>query len=291
MNALGIDVGASASKFVVMNARGLVLETGSSEPFSGHVFTAESRALNFAILEKLLMRVKPFQIAAVTAGITGLSLDIATEFHVFIAQHLELAPEKIQVTNDMDLAYRANFAPGAGILVYAGTGSIAYHVALDGSVLRSGGYGFLIDDAGGGFWIGREALKLALFRLERGISDPLSRLIFEQIGGSGWDVVRSFAYGGGRQALASLAPIVGIAVNQGSTDAQELLIQAANALVNLAKNMRFKLERLPLVFSGGVFNVSPLLEETISQEFPEATFNRASSALSAARMALENLKT
>lgn len=290
MNALGIDVGASSSKFVVMNPKGLVLETGSFEPFSGHVFTAESRAFNFAILEKLLTRVKPFQIAAVTVGITGLSLEVALEFQVLIAELLELLPEKIQVTNDMDLAYRANFAPGAGILVYAGTGSIAYHVARDGSVLRSGGYGFLIDDAGGGFWIGREALKLALFRLERGISDPLSRLIFEHIGGSDWDAVRSFAYGGGRQALASLAPIVGIGVNQGSTDAQEVLTQAANALVSLAKNMRFKLENLPIVFSGGVFNVSPLLEETIKQAFPEATFNRASSALSAARMALENLQ-
>lgn len=291
MNALGIDVGASSSKFVVMNARGLVLETGSFDPFSGHVFNAESRAANFAIFEKFLARVKPFQIAAVTAGITGLSVEVALEFQVFMAGFLELLPEKIQVTNDMDLAYRANFVPGAGILVYAGTGSIAYHVANDGSVLRSGGYGFLIDDAGGGFWIGREALKLALFRLERGISDPLSRIIFEQIGSTDWDAVRSFAYGGGRQALASLAPLVGIAVNQGSTDAQELLTQAANALVNLAQNMRFKLENLPVVFAGGVFNVSPVLEETIRQTFSEATFNRASNALSAARMALENLKT
>ncbi len=290
MNALGIDVGASSSKFVVMNAKGLVLETGSFDPFSGHVFNAESRAANFAILEKLLARVKPFQIAAVTAGITGLSLEVASEFQVFMAGFLELLPEQVQVMNDMDLAYRANFAPGAGILVYAGTGSIAYHVATDGSVVRSGGYGFLIDDAGGGFWIGREALKLALFRLERGISDPLSRLIFEHIGSTDWDAVKSFAYGGGRQALASLAPIVGIAVNQDSTDAQELLIQAAHALVKLAQNMRFKLERLPIVFAGGVFNVSPLLEETIKQAFPDATFNRASSALSAARMALENLK-
>jgi glucosamine kinase len=291
MNVLGIDVGASSSKFTVMNAKGLVLETGTAEPFSGHVFDAESRALNFGVLEKLLMRVKPFQIAAVTAGITGVSLEVAAEFQVFMAGFLELLPEQVEVTNDMDLAYRANFAPGAGILVYAGTGSIAYHVARDGGVLRSGGYGFLIDDAGGGFWIGREALKLALFRLERGIPDPLSRLIFEQIGGSDWDVVRSFAYGGGRQALASLAPTVGIAINQGSTDAQEVLIQAANALIKLAQNMRFKLERLPIVFSGGVFNVSPLLEETIAQAFPDASFNRASSALSAAKMALEILKT
>jgi glucosamine kinase len=289
VNALGIDVGASSSKFVVMNPKGLVLETGTFDPFSGHVFNAESRALNFATLAKLLQRVKTLEIGAVTAGITGLSAQIASEFQNFIAEELELQLEQVHVMNDMDLAYRANFAPGEGILVYAGTGSIAYHIAKDGSVLRSGGYGFLIDDAGGGFWIGREALKLALFRLERGIPDPLSRVIFEHIGTSDWDAVKSFAYGGGRRAVASLAPEVGIAFNQGSVDAQELLLQAADALINLAKNMRFKLEQLPIVFSGGVFNINPLLEERIRQEFPEATFNRASNALSAARMALENL--
>jgi glucosamine kinase len=291
MNALGIDVGASSSKFVVMNPKGLVLETGTFEPFSGHVLNTESRALNFAVLEKVLQRLKTHQIAVVMAGITGLSLDLASEFQGFMAEKLELELESVQVMNDMDLAYRANFAPGAGILVYAGTGSIAYHIATDGSVVRSGGYGFLIDDAGGGFWIGREALKLALFRLERGIPDPLSRVIFEHIGSSDWDVVKNFTYGGGRQAVASLAPLVGIALNQGSVDAQEVLVQAANALIKLAQNMRFKLEHLPIVFAGGVFNVSPLLEESIRFEIPEVVFNRASNALSAARMALESLKT
>ncbi len=187
MNALGIDVGASSSKFVVMNPKGLVLEAGTSDPFSGHVFNAESRALNFATLAKLLQRLKTLEIGAVTAGITGLSTQIASEFQNIIARELELQLEQVHVMNDMDLAYRANFVPGEGILVYAGTGSIAYHIAKDGSVVRSGGYGFLIDDAGGGFWIGREALKLALFRLERGIPDPLSRVIFEHIGASDWE--------------------------------------------------------------------------------------------------------
>jgi glucosamine kinase len=193
--------------------------------------------------------------------------------------------------NDMDLAYRANFAPGVGILIYAGTGSIGYHIAKDGSIVRSGGYGFLIDDAGGGFWIGREALKTALFQLERGSSDPLSSALFEHIGSSDWSAVRSFAYGGGRQALASLAPLVGDALSHGSPEARELLTQAANALVKLALNMRLKLSDLPMVFSGGVFNINPMLEAHILEHIPGASFNRASVALSAARMALEGLRS
>ena len=289
-NALGIDAGASSSKFVVMDLHGLVLKVGHSDPISGHVFNAQSRDVNFAALEKLLVDFKSSKLESVVAGITGLSADLAPEFQAVIAATLELPVERVTVMNDMDLAYRANFASGEGILVYAGTGSIAYHIAANGSIVRSGGYGFLIDDAGGGFWIGREALKIALFQLERGISDPLSSALFEHIGSSDWDAVRTFAYGGGRQALASLAPLVGDAVNHGSLEARELLVQAANALVKLALNMRLKLDSLPIVFAGGVFNVSPILEQHILERIPDSTFNRASSALSAARMALEHLK-
>ena len=274
-----------------MDAHGLVLEVGNADPFSGHVFNTDARAVNFAALEKLLAGVKTPKLQSVVAGITGLSVDLAPEFQALIAAKLELSLERVTVMNDMDLAYRANFLAGAGILVYAGTGSIAYHIAKDNSVVRSGGYGFLIDDAGGGFWIGREALKIALFQLERGISDPLSSALFEHIGSSDWDAVRTFAYGGGRQALASLTPLVGDAVGHGSLEARELLIQAANALVKLALNMRLKLESLPIVFAGGVFNVNPILEQHILERIPDSTFNRASSALSAARMALEHLKS
>ena len=288
---MGIDAGASSSKFVVMDAHGLVLEVGNADPFSGHVFNTDARAVNFAALEKLLSNIKTSKLEAVVAGITGLSLELAPEFQALIASKLELPLARVTVMNDMDLAYRANFLAGAGILVYAGTGSIAYHIAKDNSVVRSGGYGFLIDDAGGGFWIGREALKIALFQLERGISDPLSSALFEHIGSSDWDAVRTFAYGGGRQALASLTPLVGDAVGHGSLEARELLIQAANALVKLALNMRLKLESLPIVFAGGVFNVNPILEQHILERIPDSTFNRASSALSAARMALEHLKS
>ncbi len=286
-NALGIDAGASSTKFVVMGAKGLVLKAGSSPAFSGHVFTQESRAINFAILEKLLLDVKTTGISSVVVGITGLNLESATDFQVFIAATLDLSLESVRVMNDMDLAYKANFNPGEGILVYAGTGSIAYHISKDNSVVRSGGYGFLIDDAGGGFWIGREALKITLFQLERGISDPLSSVLFEHIGSSDWDVVKTFAYGGGRQALASLAPLVGIAASQGSFEAKAVLENAASALVALAQNMRAKLKGLPIVFSGGVFNISSILEQQVLQEVPNASCNRASNALSAARMALE----
>ena len=67
-NVLGIDAGASSSKFVVMDAHGLVLEVGNADPFSGHVFNTDARAVNFAALEKLLSNIKTSKLEAVVAG-------------------------------------------------------------------------------------------------------------------------------------------------------------------------------------------------------------------------------
>ena len=100
-----------------MDAHGLVLEVGNADPFSGHVFNTDARAVNFAALEKLLSNIKTSKLEAVVAGITGLSLELAPEFQALIASKLELPLARVTVMNDMDLAYRANFLAGAGILV------------------------------------------------------------------------------------------------------------------------------------------------------------------------------
>ena len=60
---------------------------------------------------------------------------------------------------DIELACRASFAPGHGILVMAGTGSIAAHLRADSLLERAGGRDSLLDDGGSGYWIAREALR------------------------------------------------------------------------------------------------------------------------------------
>ena len=46
-----------------------------------------------------------------------------------------------------------------GIVVLAGTGSIAYGADRRGRTARSGGYGFLLADEGSGYWFGHQALR------------------------------------------------------------------------------------------------------------------------------------
>src|SRR5205814_6281717 len=68
---------------------------------------------------------------------------------------------RVRVLADGEVALTTAFARGPGVLVNAGTGSIAYARAPDGEIHRAGGYGWQLGDEGGGYWLGRRALELA----------------------------------------------------------------------------------------------------------------------------------
>lgn len=288
---LGIDGGASSSKWVVLDAQGGVVAQGRAAPVIGHLFNDEMRVKVFAALDELLLEVKPHAPVAVVAGITGLDAGTkeAQQMSVYIQQALGLSIVQVRVLNDMDLAYRANFAPGAGIVVYAGTGSVAYSIAQDGTVYRAGGHGFLIGDEGAGFWIGKTALRQLLrwsdSRLDTA-SYPLAQHLYAVLGGRDWPHIREYVYGGGRQAVAALAPAVGWAAEDGDETATQVLLQAGRELADLALTLRHRLGPLPVVLCGGALQVSPLIEQG-ARELLEVTVQYTSSAETAARMALD----
>jgi N-acetylglucosamine kinase-like BadF-type ATPase len=74
---------------------------------------------------------------------------------------------------DVELAHRAAFAGGPGVLVIGGTGSIAIARDRRGRARRAGGWGQLLGDEGSGFWIGRAALHDPVLRAKLRL-DPLA---------------------------------------------------------------------------------------------------------------------
>jgi N-acetylglucosamine kinase-like BadF-type ATPase len=291
VNVLGIDGGASSSKWVVLDAQGGAVAQGRVAPLIGHLFGDEMRARVFAALDQLLAEVKPHAPRTVVAGITGLDAGTkeAGEIRGYIQKALGLSEKRVVVLNDMDLAYRAYFAPGAGIVVYAGTGSVAYSIAQDGSVYRAGGHGFLIGDEGAGFWIGKTALRHLMRWRDSGLDTapyPLAQHLYAVLGSRDWTGIREYVYGGGRQVVAALAPAVGRAAEEGDETATQILLQAGRELADLALTLRHRLGPLPVVLCGGALQVSPLIEQG-ARELLELEVMYTSSAETAARMALD----
>ncbi len=290
---LGLDAGASSCKWALVNAKLELLAAGRVAPITGHVFTKEQRQSNFAALEALTSALGQHKPTRAVAGITGLSMgDAAAQFYQdALIEALGLAD--VAVMSDMDLAYLAHFEPGQGILVYAGTGGIAYHLSADGSPIRAGGRGYLIADPGGGFSIGQQALRFVTTLMDISPTPethPLASAVFAHLGNSSdWTIMREHIYGGGRSAVAAFAPLVGVVAAQGNPEAIAILEQAGQEIAELASRIMRRVGVLPIVLAGGALEVSPIIVKSAQAALGnlEVSIPKTDIAQAAAKMALE----
>ncbi len=263
---LGIDMGASSSKWALFSG-GELMASGVYAPLSGHLYTPGARQRLAGGLAEIRAAV-PAQPSAVVVGITGLQTEYAPLIVDRLSTTFNLAPESLYVTDDLHLAYAAHFPAGGGTLVYAGTGSMAYHRTAAGEVVRAGGHGFLIDDAGGAFWQGRQGLRAVLRRMDEGQGEGLlaSRL-FEVIGSNRWPDIRAHVYGEGRAALARLAPAVYAAALDGDPDAQDIQRRAGQELARLGRTVLDRSRGSDVALCGGSFN--PLVAASFHSQFAD----------------------
>ena len=99
------------------------------------------------------------------------------------ARRLRALGRHVQVISDTEAAYLGALGDTAGVLLLAGTGSMALGRDHRGRWARAGGLGPLLGDEGSAFWIGREWLRtstrardfLAARRLLRS-PDPVARI-------------------------------------------------------------------------------------------------------------------
>ncbi|MFT4130360.1 N-acetylglucosamine kinase [Labrys sp. (in: a-proteobacteria)] len=76
------------------------------------------------------------------------------------------------ILNDVEAAHVAAFAGGPGVLILAGTGSMAWARDEHGNDLRVGGWGDAFGDEGSAFWIGRETIARVSQALDGRLTAP-----------------------------------------------------------------------------------------------------------------------
>lgn len=278
---LGLDAGGSGIRWLLADGAGGELGRGTTTSTGEHLLDGRALANNRRHLEALLSDVlKVARPEAAVAGMTGVNPATpgARELERVLARALGLAEGAVSVVDDMRIAYAAAFEPGEGVLVYAGTGSIAYHLTRAGEVVRSGGHGYLIDDAGAGFWIGKQGLKQTLRWRDEGVelsNKLLARSIFRALGSECWEEISAEVYGGGRPRVAALAPAVGRAAHEGDEAARTILQRAGEELARLAELVARRLPgSVPVAFAGGISSLSPLLTGSLRNALPDGTLYR-----------------
>ena len=265
-SVLCIDCGASSTKWSWRTNDGS-MKSGKAAHITGHIFEEAEWERVTSILQEI--KTETGFLDEVVMGVTG--LDGSDRISKSLEEVLRsvFQTENILLMNDMELAFSAFFSPGEGVLVYAGTGSVAASIDKHGHFHRSGGWGYLIADEGGGFWIGQRALKYVTNQLNSGDldwSDPLISLTMAKANAKDWDGLRKFVYSGSRQAVASIAPEVAAAKSLGSETAERILREAGSHLAALAITLQERLGTSKFIAMGGAFKIDTVIFESLAEK-------------------------
>lgn len=277
---IGLDAGGTACRWTALDFHGRVAGQGQTGGFSGmSLSSATARArLNETLLDlvnTVTAALPGARVGGVYAGVTGVSDAMAApslELAVLVAQALQAPVMRVQCHSDMDIAFRAAHEPGAGYLVYAGTGSIATYIDEDGVWHRAGGRGFVLGDEGGGYWIAKEALS-TIWRREderpgQWVESPMARCLFARMGGADWASTRQFIYAGERGEVGRLALAVAEAAELGDAEAALLLRRAGIEIGRLGAVLHRRFGPKPVVAAGRVLLLNPLVGQGVRAGLP-----------------------
>lgn len=265
---IGIDAGGTKTVGLLADETGTVLRQARAGG-------ANLRAHGELGVEKSLYQVIDAldapQVDALCLGIAGVALDADRDLVRDLLRRLGVK-RAVRIVNDAVVALVAGAPDGVGVVLIAGTGSIAYGIDATGRTARSGGWGYLLGDEGSAFWLGHAAVRQGIRAADgRGPATTLYDRICRKLGFAtasdlvDWFYVQELS----RTRVAQLASVVEEAADDGDAAAVDLLDQASGHLARAAQSVVRQLEfpgTFPLVLSGGAYKACPSLVRRLERD-------------------------
>lgn len=255
---VGIDGGGTKTEFVLFERNGTVKGVNRQEGSNPN-----DRGIDSSLdvlttgLEQLLRGTTP---EAVFAGIGGVSLE---KYQRAIKEHLTDRFHTL-VGADTDAANVLSMGadPDNSLAVICGTGSCVF-VRKGERRYRLGGWGYLLDQAGSAYDVGKDGLRSAL-AAEDGLAPRtlLTELIVKQLGGGVFENINT-VYREGRPFIADLARVVLEAAHAGDVDAIAILRQNAQRLGQLLMAAVTQYDAPRQAVAAGSFLKDPLFREMV----------------------------
>jgi glucosamine kinase len=159
---------------------------------------------------------------------------------------LDAFAERSRVVHDTAIAHAGALDGEPGIIVIAGTGSVALgNDTPGGPFFRAGGWGYFFGDEGSAVWIAAAAIRSAMQREDRGDATDLRDRAFAFYGTNSLRAIQhAFAHGEiSRPALAAFAPDVLACATAGDEAAKVVRLAAARSLVEIVGAVDLRLTR------------------------------------------------
>ncbi|MFI0795219.1 N-acetylglucosamine kinase [Micromonospora rubida] len=297
---VGLDVGGTSTRAVALTLAGERLgdgRGGGGNPTSHGAERAAGELLT--ALRGALSGVDPTRVRAGTIGLAGagrLLADPAGKAAFDRAWRDAGLRCPCSVHGDALVAYASGTASPDGTVLIAGTGAIAAQVHDLRLDRVADGHGWVLGDAGSGFWLGREAVRRLLAGLDGGrTAGPLATQVLTELVGSARvaahprDTVDAVVQAVTRRPpveLARLAPLVVAAALAGDPVATGLLDEAAGQLAESAGRIRPPGAVDPVVLGGGLLTgdtpLATAVRAELGRRWPDAPLRTAGDGAAAA---------
>lgn len=268
---LGIDGGGTKTTCAVGDEHSILAEATAGPSNIVRVGEAKAReSLHQAVRQACAAAgIRPEQVARTCVGSAGAARpELAAIVRSVLA---EILTSPIDVVGDMETALGAAFADGPGVIVIAGTGSIAYGRDPQGKTARAGGWGFAVGDEGSAHWIGRQAVSAVLRASdhEDHTESPLVKALFRAWGVSS---LLDLARAGNSIPPPDFAVLFPAVAASTEELARQVLRGAGRELAQLAEVVISRLfgndkgVLVPVAMTGGVFRHAELVRQVFYNE-------------------------
>ena len=291
---VGIDAGGTKTRAFAVDGAGEVVGRGAGGGANLLSSTDPQGSIGAALNEALGGR----RAEAIVLSAAGADRKADRERGRELLARVAPAGARLLVTHDAIAALYAGNPAGCGVVLIAGTGSIAYGRNSEGDEDRAGGWGYLIGDEGSAVWCGLEALRAVAHAIDgRGAPTMITELLFQELRVGEFGDVLPQLYGRPHPSPAVVAATRALAVASAQADAaaNSILQRGATALARAANvvALTLGLPSGPVYLAGGAFESLPLLQRLVRLELlgvlPRASVEpvREEPAMGAARIAME----
>lgn len=190
--------------------------------------------------------------------------------------------KNIVVETDARIALEAAFAGGPGIVVIAGTGSIALYRTEDGKMLRAGGWGYLLGDEGSGYAIARDGVGAVLRQHDgRGEKTSLTGHALTHFSVAGAEALIPKIYLEHADVAAFAPKVLEAASADRDRTAHQILLKNAGELLELVRSLTIRVppkRKLPVCLMGGLLEnenaYSKLVRDRINHSLPQVVVQK-----------------
>lgn len=275
---VGVDGGGSRTRVVVADATGreLARVEGAASALQpgqeGHAADVIKALIGDALAKAERTETRP---AVCVVGVAGAGQERAAQA-LWSALASRRIADDVSVQADATIAMDDAFGDSAGVLLIAGTGSVAFSRSPSGRLERCGGWGPNVGDEGSAAWLGRRALGVVTASQDgREPDTALTGAILTALELETLDEVIPWAANATPGAFAQLAPVVSQVASTGDLRANALIsfcVEELSLHVRTLARRCFTDERasIPVALAGGLLSRGSLVRKRLEQRLKSA---------------------